>query len=133
MGRVMRKPALTKTQMNCAADQRLATYLVLLFYFLNLKFQASNNLLWLYSLDCVETGRKPRRQNFSRRGSYNAALYQNFMYDPVSFCNIVPFVIMFQWPYPMGICYVHVFRGLNGVHQVTAVSRTCGCSFVQHN
>ena len=58
---------------------------------------------------------------------------KNFLYDPACFCNTVPFVITFQWPYPMGICKAHVFRGLNGVHQVTAVSRTCGCSFVLHN
>ena len=34
------------------------------------KFQASHNLLWLYSPVCVGPGRKPRRPVFSQRGSY---------------------------------------------------------------
>ena len=36
---------------------------------LNLKFQASSHLLWLYSPVCVGHGRKPRRPVFSERGS----------------------------------------------------------------
>ena len=39
-------------------------------YFLYTKFQASSHLVWLYSLVCVEPGRKPRRPVFSQRGSY---------------------------------------------------------------
>ena len=38
-------------------------------YFLNPKFQASSQLLWLYNLVCVRPGRKPRRPVFSERGS----------------------------------------------------------------
>ena len=34
------------------------------------KFQASSHILWVYSLVCVGTGRKPQRQVFSQRGSY---------------------------------------------------------------
>ena len=33
-------------------------------FFLNLKFQASSHLLWLYSPVCVGPGQKPRRQGF---------------------------------------------------------------------
>ena len=40
-----------------------------LFLVLNMKFQASNHLLWLYNLVCVRPGRKPRRLVFSQRGS----------------------------------------------------------------
>ena len=47
-----------------------ATRIVQSLYFLNPKFQASNHILWLYSPVCVRPGRKPRRQVFSRRGSY---------------------------------------------------------------
>ena len=38
-------------------------------YYLNLKFQASSHLMWLYSPVCVGPGRKPRRPVFSERGS----------------------------------------------------------------
>ena len=41
-----------------------ATYKVLSLYFQNPKFQASNQLLWLYRPVCAGLGRKPRR--FSR-------------------------------------------------------------------
>ena len=51
-----------------------ATRIVQSLYFLNLKFQASSHLLWLYSPVCVRPGRKPRRPVFSHRGSY--ILYQ---------------------------------------------------------
>ena len=47
-----------------------ATWIVQSFYYLNLKFQASSYLPWLYSPVCVGSGRKPQRQVFSRRGSY---------------------------------------------------------------
>ena len=45
-------------------------------YFLNPKFQASNYLLWLYSLICVGPGWKPRRQFFSGRGSYGETYFR---------------------------------------------------------
>ena len=38
------------------------------------KYQASNHLLWQYSLFCVGPGRKPRRQVFSRRDSMNLTI-----------------------------------------------------------
>ena len=44
-----------------------ATHIVQSLYFLNLKFQASNHLLWQYSLVCVRPGRKPWRQVFSHQ------------------------------------------------------------------
>ena len=47
-----------------------ATRIVQFLYFLNLKFQASSHLLWLYSPVCVGSGGKPRRPVFSCRGSY---------------------------------------------------------------
>ena len=47
-----------------------ATLIVRSLYFLNLKFQASSHLLWLYSPVCVGPGRKPRRPVFSERGSF---------------------------------------------------------------
>ena len=65
MSLVMRKPvfayAKTKMQISFAVVQSL--------YFLNPKFQAASYLLWLYRLDCVGPGRKPRRPIFSQRGS----------------------------------------------------------------
>ena len=56
---------------NCAADQRLCfhyTDIVQSFYYLNSKFQASNQPLRLYSPVCVGPGRKPEG-----RFSYNEA------------------------------------------------------------
>ena len=47
-----------------------ATRIVQSLYFLNPEFQASCNLLWLYSPVCVGPGRKPRRPVFSQRGSF---------------------------------------------------------------
>ena len=80
MSRVVRKPAFciwkTKTQISLVITAKLisafvfATQIVQSLYFLNLKFQASNHLLWLCSLVCVGPGRKPRRPVFSQRGSY---------------------------------------------------------------
>ena len=77
----MRKPAFCicenkdadQLRGNREADQRLvfATRIVQSLYFLNLKFQASSHLLWLYSPVCVGPGRKSRRPVFSERGSYN--------------------------------------------------------------
>ena len=47
-----------------------ATSIVQCLYFLNPKVQASCYLMWWYSPVCAGPGRKPRRQFFSRRGSY---------------------------------------------------------------
>ena len=69
----MRKPAFCVCENNgadqlCgspahrADDQRLCfhcTYVVQSLYFLNPKFQASSNLLWLYRLVCVRPGQIP--------------------------------------------------------------------------
>ena len=51
------------------SDYGFATWIIKSL-FLNPKFQASRHLLWLYSSVCVGPGRKPRRQIFSRRGSF---------------------------------------------------------------
>ena len=45
------------------------TWIVQSLYFLNPKFQASSNLLWLYSPVCVRPSQKPRSLVFSPRGS----------------------------------------------------------------
>ena len=47
-----------------------ATSIVHSLYFINPKFQASGNLLWLYSPICVGPSRKHRRPDFSQRGSF---------------------------------------------------------------
>ena len=58
----------TKVKISCAVTTQLissfvfAIYLVQSLYFLNSKFQVSSNLFWLFSLVCVQFGRKPRRQ-----------------------------------------------------------------------
>ena len=63
--------AKTKSQISFAVTAKLisafvfATRIVQSLYFLNLKFQASRHLLWLYSPVYVRPGRKPRRQVFS--------------------------------------------------------------------
>ena len=50
---------------NREADRRLCfRWIVQSLYYLNPKFQASSNLLSLYSLVCIEPGRKPRRPVF---------------------------------------------------------------------
>ena len=46
------------------------TRIVQFLFYLNLKFQVTSHLLWLYSLVCVRPGWKPRRPVFSQRGSY---------------------------------------------------------------
>ena len=84
MSLVVRKPffayAKTKTQISCAVTAKLisayvfATWIVQTLYFLNPTFQASSQLLWLYSLVCIGHGRKPRRPVFSQRGSYIIAV-----------------------------------------------------------
>ena len=80
----MRKPAFCICE-NKDADQLhgnrelsafvFATRKVQSLYFLNPKFQTSSHLLWLYSLVCIEPGRKPRRPVFSKRGSYRRKTY----------------------------------------------------------
>ena len=56
---------------SASRDQRLCfRYIVQFLYLLNPKFQATSDLLWLPSPVCVGTGRKPRRQVFSQRGSF---------------------------------------------------------------
>ena len=68
--------AKTKTQISFAVTAKLisvfvfAIRIVQALYYLNPKFQASSDLLWLYSPVCVGPGRKPRRPVFSERGSY---------------------------------------------------------------
>ena len=67
--------AKTKTQISFAVTAKLisafvfATGIIQSLYFLNMKFQASSHLLWLYSPVCVGRGQKPRRPVFSQRGS----------------------------------------------------------------
>ena len=59
------KTGILQTQIRLAVTAKLvrafvfATRIVQSLYFLNLKFQASRHLLWLYSPVCVETGLKP--------------------------------------------------------------------------
>ena len=82
----MRKPAFCicenkeadQLRGNHEADQRLCftTWIVQSLFCLNLKFQASSRLLWVYSLVYVRPGRKPRRPVFSQRGSYDT--FQKF-------------------------------------------------------
>ena len=71
---------------NCTADQRLCfCYMVQSLYFLNPKFQASSDLLWLYSPVCVRPGRKPRRLVFSRCRSYSKLVKQGFTWISIIF------------------------------------------------
>ena len=72
LSRVMRKPvfacAKSKAQTSCLITAQLICALVFAtlihaaqsLYFINSKFQASSNLLWLYNLVCVRPGRKHR-------------------------------------------------------------------------
>ena len=59
MSRIMRKPAFCMRKQSCAAPL-FSLHRFKFLYFLNLKFKASNNLLWLCSLVCVGPGRKPQ-------------------------------------------------------------------------
>ena len=65
---------------NCKVDQRLC-FLYTNSTTLNLKFQASSHLLWLYRSVYVRPGRKPRRLVFSRRGSLN-------LYPKMTHCHM---------------------------------------------
>ena len=56
-----------------------ATRIVQSLFFLNPKFQASRQILLLYSPVCVGLGRKPRRPIFSQRGS-NTDLDHKYSY-----------------------------------------------------
>ena len=77
MSRVVRKPAFCICE-NKNADQLrslisafvFTTRIVQSLFFINPEFQVSSHLLWLCSLVCVGSGRKPRRPVFSQRGSY---------------------------------------------------------------
>ena len=80
LSRVMRKPAFCICK-NRDADQLpviaklisafvFATLIAQSLFFLNMKFQTSSHLVWLYSLVCVGPGRKPRGPVFSQRGSF---------------------------------------------------------------
>ena len=80
MSRIVRKPDFCLGE-NKGADQLrgtaklisafvFATRIVQFLFYLNPKFQASCSFLSLYRPVCVGPGRKPRRQVFSRRGSY---------------------------------------------------------------
>ena len=72
--------AKTKTQISCAVTAQLisvfvfAKRIVQSLFYLNLKFQDSSHLLWLYSPVFVGPGRKPRRPVFSERGSFESIL-----------------------------------------------------------
>ena len=64
---VMRKPAFCIMQKqrrsNCEADHAFVSAIRIIhsLYYLNPKFQASSNVLWLYSLVCVGPDQKHRR------------------------------------------------------------------------
>ena len=66
--------AKTKAQISCMVAAQLisafvlATEIVQSLYFLNPKFKASSQLLWLYSSVCVGHGLKPQRPVFSLCG-----------------------------------------------------------------
>ena len=99
MSRTMRKLAFayekTKGKISCRVPAQLNQHLCFPYTDkkslnpLNLKFQASNHLLWLYSLVCVAPGREPRRQCLFC-GSYALLLQDplaaeySFIDDPVT-------------------------------------------------
>ena len=97
MSHVVRKPAFCICEnkdadqlcSNCEADQRLCfRYTVQSLFYLNPKFQASSLPLWVYRLVFVRSGRKPRRQVLSQRGSY----YYTFMHS-MSFKKDLPLIL----------------------------------------
>ena len=88
MSLVMRKPAFCicenkeadQLRGNREADQRLCfRYTESTIYFLNLKFQGSSHLLWLYSPVCVRPGRKPGRQVFFHNEAHILPYLEDFM------------------------------------------------------
>ena len=120
MSRVMRKPAYayakTKPQISSAVISAsvFATYIVQSIYLLNLEFQASNHLLWLYRPDCVRPGRKSRRQVFSRRGSYHVIVTAILVSES---CNLISerAYLRFQpETIPFDDCFV-VFQGIMAI------------------
>ena len=72
--------AKTKMQISCAVTTQLIRAVVFtirivkFLFYLYPTFQASNLLLWLYSLICVEPRHKPKMLVFSCKGSYSYAL-----------------------------------------------------------
>ena len=82
--------AKTKKQISCAVTVQLisafvfAIRIVQSLYYENPKFQASSQLLWLYSPVCVGPGRKPHRPVFSQQGSYESmrSIVQDFPTEP---------------------------------------------------
>ena len=110
---VVRKPfffayAKTKTQISFAVTAKLisafvfATRIVQFLFYLNLKFQASSHLLWLYSPVCVGTGRKPRRPVFSQRGSNKLLLTYLHAVRKARMCKWIDgnnkAVLIKEWP-----------------------------------
>ena len=67
-----------------------ATLIVQILCFLNPKFPASNQLLWLYSLVCVGCCRKPKLLVFSHTGSilfFSAAVAQDMLSEVESYSD----------------------------------------------
>ena len=69
--------------------------------FLNPKFQASSNLLWLYRPVCVGPGRKPRRPVFSQRG----LKFQCYMNEHLS-CPFLSLQVIYVFLF---ICFLVCF------------------------
>ena len=86
--------AKTKTQISFAVTAKLisafvfATWIGQSPYFLNVKFQASSHLLWLYSPVCVGPGRKSQRQVFSQRGSF---------FNQIKYTLVLPTHLHWHW------------------------------------
>ena len=85
----MRKPdfciyAKTKAQISFAVTAKLisafvfATQIVQFLFFLNPKFQASSQLLWLHKPVCVRPGRKPE-DRFSRVAAHIHVQLENIL------------------------------------------------------
>ena len=67
-----------------------------LLYFLNPKSQATRYFVRLYIPFCVGTGRKPRRQVFSRRGSCRLICCDTGAYNGISFDGSQMISMMFN-------------------------------------
>ena len=73
--------AKTKAQISFAVTVKLisafvfTTRIVQFLFCLNPEFQASSSFLSWYRSVCVRPGRKPGRPVFSRRGSFDKAIY----------------------------------------------------------
>ena len=94
--------AKTKTQISCAVTalscavtaQLISAFVftkwkVQSIFYLNPKFQASNHLLWVYSLVCVRPGQKPGRRVFSQRGSNRIHTFSFLPNNNVAFMHRV--------------------------------------------